>query len=308
MSDAMNPIRSILVIVDPTASVHPSVEKAAVLAEKFTAQIELFVCDTKASWNRRHAQHGSGGELLQDVKPVVDRLAEPLRMRGINVTTETIRADPLPAALLARVKHTCAELVVKDTHHPRGLHRTFLTNTDWELIRACPVPLLLTKPRPWSSNPRICAAVDPGHDDDKPVLLDHCILDLASAVAKNLLGQLHVLHAYISMARIAAAVGSAPPMHASSELLANERTRKLKELTALVSDYAVPIENIHLDVGGTCDVLCRLAQQLDADVVTMGAVSRSAVKRAFIGSTAEMILEHLPCDALIVKSPKFSDY
>jgi universal stress protein E len=239
----------------------------------------------------------------------VEGLAEPVRKRGIDVTTEAITADPLAAALLERVKRTCADLVVKDTHHHTVAHRTLLTNTDWELIRGCPVPLLLVKPRAWPLNPCVCAAVDPGHRDDKPVLLDRCILDVASTVANKLNGQLHVLHAYIPTAMIATAVGSMPPMimDVSPDLLANERTNRQNELTALVSDYGVPSENVHLEIGGTRDALCRVAHQLNADVMTMGAVSRSAVKRVFIGSTAEMILEQLPCDALVVKGPNFAE-
>jgi len=38
----------------------------------------------------------------------------------------------------------------------------------------------------------------------------------------------------------------------------------------------------------------------------MGAISRSGLKRIFIGSTAEDVLERLPCDALIVKPPDFA--
>jgi len=33
----------------------------------------------------------------------------------------------------------------------------------------------------------------------------------------------------------------------------------------------------------------------------MGAISRSGLKRLLIGNTAERVLEHLPCDLLIVK-------
>ena len=33
----------------------------------------------------------------------------------------------------------------------------------------------------------------------------------------------------------------------------------------------------------------------------MGAVSRRGLQRTFIGSTAEKVLDHLPCDLLIVK-------
>jgi len=39
--------------------------------------------------------------------------------------------------------------------------------------------------------------------------------------------------------------------------------------------------------------------------VVMGALSRSGLKRLFIGNTAEAVLDALPCDVLIVKPGKF---
>lgn len=66
-------------------------------------------------------------------------------------------------------------------------------------------------------------------------------------------------------------------------------------------------ENLHLEVGGVNEVLERLARQLKIDVMALGAVSRSALKRVLIGSTAEVVLEHLPCDLLVVKSPNFAE-
>jgi universal stress protein E len=38
----------------------------------------------------------------------------------------------------------------------------------------------------------------------------------------------------------------------------------------------------------------------------MGAVSRRGLAKIFIGSTAERVLEHLPCDVVVVKSPDFA--
>ena len=75
----------------------------------------------------------------------------------------------------------------------------------------------------------------------------------------------------------------------------------------LVADFHVPAENLHCEAGGVAEVLCRLAHHLSADVMTMGVVSRGAVKRALVGSTAESVLERLPCDALIAKVPNVSD-
>jgi universal stress protein E len=34
----------------------------------------------------------------------------------------------------------------------------------------------------------------------------------------------------------------------------------------------------------------------------MGAVSRSRLRELFVGSTAERILDHLPCDVLVIRS------
>ena len=77
-------------------------------------------------------------------------------------------------------------------------------------------------------------------------------------------------------------------------------------LQDLVSEYRVEPGNVHLEVGGPAAVLPRAAAELRADIVAMGAISRSGLKRIFIGSTAEDVLERLPCDALIVKPPDFA--
>lgn len=306
----MNPIHNILAIVDPTAREQPAVAKGALLAEKFGARLDLFICDTPAARNVRLAQHlrESPGAPLEQLAPWLESIAQPLRVRGLDVMTEVSAADALDTALLERVKHTCADLVIKDTHHHTIARRTFLTNTDWELIRGCPVPLLLVKQTPWSAAHRIGAAVDPGHMDDKPRLLDRCILEEAGRFAEALGGEVHALHAYIPATVVAAAI-AVPPLviDVPAEALEAERKAKLNELTALTSDFRVPAEHIHLETGGTSEALCHLALRCDIDIMAMGAISRRGLKRILIGSTAETILEQLPCDLLVVKSPNFAE-
>lgn len=306
----MNRLCNILVIVDPTASEHPAVARGALLAQAFNARLELYACETKASREARlaaHAREHSQEPFIVDLKAMLESLAAPLRLEGVDVATETECGDPLHVALLDRVKRTSAELVIKDTHHHTLAQRTFLTNTDWQLIRGCPVPLLLVKPGPWASSPKVVAAIDPGHANDKPAMLDHCILQHAAAFSRALNGELHVLHAYIPVA-IAAAAASVPPLAltVSAAELAREEESKLREIAALVSDYGVRSGGIHVTTGGPADVLPRAAQAIGADIVVLGAISRSGLKRVFIGSTAEDVLEKLPCDALIIKPPNFA--
>lgn len=175
-----------------------------------------------------------------DLKSKLESLAAPLRARGVDVATETCTANPLHDALLDRVKHTTADLVVKDTHHHTLAQRTFLTNTDWQMIRGCAVPLLLVKPGRWGAAPKVLAAIDPGHANDKPAALDQCILQQAETLSKHLRGELHAVHACIPTA-IAIAAASVPPMAATVgvEQIALEDEGKRKEIASLASQYGL---------------------------------------------------------------------
>jgi universal stress protein E len=51
--------------------------------------------------------------------------------------------------------------------------------------------------------------------------------------------------------------------------------------------------------------ITRVARQTKADIAVLGAVSRSGLKRLLIGSTAEVLLDRLSCDLLIVKPAQF---
>lgn len=304
----MNPLKNILVIVDPTSQSHPAITKAAHLATKFAARLELHVCDTRAARERRLTGRigrdvPAGG--LVHLDSFLEGLAQPLRQRGVDVATSTQFGDPFCDRLVAKTKDTNADLVVKDTHHHSLAKRTFLSNTDWQLIRACPVPLLLTKEMSWADTPRIFAAVDPGHVNDKPALLDSCILQFASSLANQLAGELHVLHAYVPITIVAAAVSSDPAaaLAVSAEEVKGEQDAKFKEVCEVVAEFGVDPDHVHVQLGGPAQLLPHAARQFRADVMVMGALSRRGLQRVFIGSTAEDVLEHLSCDALIVKPP-----
>jgi len=48
-----------------------------------------------------------------------------------------------------------------------------------------------------------------------------------------------------------------------------------------------------------------LVDELGASLVVMGVVSRGALQRLFIGSTAEKVLGDVACDVLAVKQADF---
>jgi nucleotide-binding universal stress UspA family protein len=70
---------------------------------------------------------------------------------------------------------------------------------------------------------------------------------------------------------------------------------------ALVEKAGIDPRNRHLTVGPVSSELDRIVKKSHARIVVMGAISRSALKRLFIGSTAERIMDSATYDILIIK-------
>jgi universal stress protein E len=298
-------ITDILVIVNPLARDQPAIAKAATLARWLGAGIELLICDTKSSRDI-HTEGQlpaiSNALLTDELDSLLEQLAEPLRDDGIDVTTHVISGDPLHEVVMSWMCNSPADLVIKDTHHHSFARRALGTNTDWHFIRTCPTPLLLTKPKPWGAPLVLMAAVDTGHVNDPSGALDHRILDVAASTAKRCDAGVHVAHAYFSPAIASAVVGAMPRIFGVSvEALAAERELKRVQVKQLTDEYEIADANLRVDAAMATEYLPRMAVEWHADIVVMGAVSRSGLKRVLIGSTAERVLEILPCDVLVVK-------
>lgn len=77
------------------------------------------------------------------------------------------------------------------------------------------------------------------------------------------------------------------------------------ELNRIASAARVPPRARHLHMGVVSSELYATAKSIRAGIVVMGAVSRSALRRVFVGSTAETVLDKLTCDVLVLKPTGF---
>lgn len=302
----MKSLRNILVVVDPSRAEQPAIAKVARLANRVDSHILLFACETPSSKEARFLnKHRSPGSapLPIDIETLLQSFSEPLRAEGIDVDIECTTAKHLYPAILKRACASGIDLLVKDTHHHSLTRRAFLTNTDWHLIRGCGVPVLLTKSALWKERPIILAALDPNHENDKPAVLEHHLLEWGSTLRTVLGGTLHAAHAYIPAAFRAAAVDAPLSPTITPEMITMEETLRKAQLQQLTAKYDVPQGNLHLEFGSAVDAIPRVAMELDADIVTMGAISRSSAELFLIGHTAERVLERLESDVLVVKPP-----
>ena len=73
----------------------------------------------------------------------------------------------------------------------------------------------------------------------------------------------------------------------------------------LARRYGVPKHQVRVVDGPVSEVLPRVAEWEGSDIVAMGAVSRSWIKRLLVGHTAVRVLDAMDSDVLVVKPPGF---
>jgi universal stress protein E len=309
---AMQKISQILCVIDPTTETQHGLERAAWLARSTGAEIELLVCyyNEYLSGDRLFdspSLEKARDEVISEHQKQLEKMAEPLRADGIVVRTHATWDHPLHEGIVRRACATDADVVFKDTHHHSAVTRALFTNTDWNLIRTCPMPLWLVKPHEIGDEPVFLAAIDPLNENDKPAALDDEILMLSKRLADDTKGSVHAFHAYDPRIAVATATANAyiPVSLPFDEIEKQMREQHEKRFNEVVRFHEIDEQRSHLIAGLTHEELPQLAEELSADVVVMGAVSRNRWKRLFIGATAERTLEHLPCDLLIVKPDWF---
>lgn len=285
-------IRRILVAIgDPSKVPVSQLQKAAQIARAAGAQLEL--C---------HAIHPDRAHAVAAVRGRMERLAARRIFAGLDVRSCLAIDFPPHEAIVRRAGVMRADLIVAATVSHSVGERLLLRNTDWELIRHAPCPLLLVKARGSYRQPAVLASIDPFHARAKPQQLDTKLLAAAQDMATLLRGRAHAFHAYLPLvAALPGAMGQpvALAMPPDAEDVHGENVRKTFD--RLASAAGIPAARRHLRMGDVPTQLGAVVRNTRASIVVMGAISRSALKRLFVGSTAEHILDRLPCDALIIK-------
>jgi universal stress protein E len=308
----MKAIRRILVGVrDPGARSSPAAHKAACLADAFNAELVLFhaIAVPVAAEPYLH-EDGALNRFEEELRQShVERLERrAARLRNGNSKLK-VRADvdwdyPVHEAIVRHARRIKADLVVAEAHAGRRLLPWLLHLTDWELLRTCPVPVLIVKSgRKWQ-RPRVLAAIDPLHAFAKPAGLDAEILEAGAKLAAALKGRLHAMHAYVQMLHQSTQIVGVSSSVAAKIAAASQAQAK-QAFDRALRKTRIPRSRRHLRLGPATEAIPRTARALRAGIVVMGAVSRSALKRVIIGNTAERILGDLPCDVLVVKPARF---
>jgi universal stress protein E len=206
---AMHRFRNILVAVDGDNDSGAAIACAARLAKRNGASIKLIATVEDLPWYTRLVLPTSEELqtlLVRDRADALERLAEPLRRDGVEVTMEVLRGRRR-VEIVREVLRGGYDLLMKEAQPNENV---LFGSTDMHLLRTCPCPVWLVKPgrgdRPFA---QVLALVDPAPPPDETDLLgikadlspkapdlDAKILEFAESLADDEDAELHVLHAW----------------------------------------------------------------------------------------------------------------
>lgn len=263
--------------------------KVARLTIALGAKLEIFHCVYDADVGKPERFGSRGAEL--DIQEIVEqrrrqlaRNAEHLHGMGVQVRASVRWDSPAYEGIVRQVLRTNTDLLVARASQG-GEGGLPLRRNDIKLIEACPCPLLLIKTASRYAAGPVVAAIDPAGTRDKPRNLDAAIVDAARMVAEALALKLIVFHVRETGSSRSGGDGS--------------------KATDIARRFAVDVQNVRIDEGRIEDRFAELMRSQGADIVALGAVNRSVLKRVVIGHTAERLLNVLDCDLLITKVPGF---
>ncbi len=293
-------LNKILVIIEPEADSQLALDKALRLAGKSGAALELLIAD--------HSTYLEDGYYFDPVqaadlrkehlarhRQMLDGMADVIRARGFTVSVDVLWGNPPWEQVLNKVMDSAPDLLVQSTRHHEKIARLLLSHQDWQLLRYCPCPLLLVKDEPWQKSPVVLVSVDPTHANDKPAELDERLVEMGNTVAGLTGGTVHVFHSCYQA-----------PVSGIYSVKVDESG--YREATArLLQPHDIPDSRLHLSDEEIQESLPAKADEISADVIVMGVISRSRLDRLFVGNTAEKLLDRLHQDVLVLKPEGFRD-
>ena len=233
-------------------------------------------------------------------------LGQPVGDQGVEIGTTVLVGIPFIEIVreVMRKKH---DLVIMMAEGKTGLKDRLFGSTSLHLMRKCPCPVWIMKPKRQKTYARILAAVDPDFTDAKKNALNIQIMDIATSLAELEESDLHVLHVWSMWPKhFLSSHGSMSGQEV--EEVANEILADRKgELNKLVSGYDLEEagHKLHFVIGEARTMIPQMAVAEHVDLIVMGTVCRTGFAGFFIGNTAESVLQQVNCSVLVLKPDGF---
>lgn len=301
----MSMFNKVLVVLDPTVDAQKAMARALEFASYSPCHITAFISIYDFSYEMTTMLSGEEREsmrhaVIQDRALWAERYLQPLRERNISCDTKVVWHNRPFEAIVQTVVEDGYDLVIKGTHDHDTLKSIIFTPTDWHVLRKCPSPVLLVKEHAWPTQGNIVAAVNAGSARSHHQQLNEQIIQRATELARLLDSKVHLVNAYPGTpVQVAIEIPEFNPQEYNDTMRHHHREAVLE----LANRFDIQPDQTHVLEGMPEDVIPRIAQALDAEMVILGTIGRTGLSAAIIGNTAEHVIDRLDCDILAVKPP-----
>jgi len=304
----MSRYQHVLVAIDPQQDDQPALRRAVYLNQRIGGKIKAFLPIYDFSYEMTTLL--SPDERTNMRKGVISQRTEWIRDQarayldaGVDIEIKVVWHNRPFEAIIQEVLAHNHDLVLKMAHQHDRLESVIFTPTDWHLLRKCPCPVWMVKDQPWPEDGKAVVAVnlaseEPHHDALNQKLIRETTL-LAEMVNHT---EVHLVGAYpVTPINIAIELPDFDPSVYNDAI----RGQHLVAMKALRQKFSISEEYTHVAKGLPEEVIPDIAAQLDAGVVVLGTIGRTGLSAAFLGNTAEQVIDHLRCDLLAIKPDDF---
>lgn len=297
-------LEKLLAVIDPSQTSHPALERAVWLAHKTGAKLHILAVEYNATLEgsllETALQSAARATLLAERERKLNELLPTLQQQGLEVQFHVQWGKRLHETALQKIAELQPDLVLKSAAHNNLLRRLLLTDSCWQLMRHCPVPLWLVHHAEWLGR-NLCTAVDPLHKDDKPALLDRHLIDTTQALCSAL--DLHADYVHCHAPLPHTLLNDVELLADYEQYINAENRQHQQAFNDLIHEHNISEECAHLLEGAPENVLPRFVHKHEIDLLVMGCIARGHLDNILIGHTAERLLEAVDCDLLVVKLP-----
>jgi len=262
-------LEKFLVVVDPTHSEHLALNR-----------IVNFASRKRHSDMCAHVFVGFEGEDLSEPdqpKDIVrgrDWLGElllPLENTGIKFTVEQFWAQDWENSIINAARRTQADVIV--IPQSSATKSTSIMASIWSLLRNSEIPVLSIELGAPARRENILVAVNMQTTKDEYDTLNRKVLLHGQMVAEFYDAKLHVVNAY----------------HDNEDYPDRDKVKRIIDIDR---------RDIHVDMGTPEEIIAKLTNQLQADLVIIGTMARRGIRAALRKNTVERIIKKLTVDVL----------
>ncbi|MCP4155180.1 MAG: universal stress protein [bacterium] len=200
------------------------------------------------------------------------------------------------------------DLVIIEPQEPIGLLTRIFSSLTIHLIRKCPCPVWVMRPKEITEKGyRILAAIDAKADEEEVHSMNKKIMEISSSLALMVECELHVVHAWRHPWEQMMKTRTELTKHVKYKAIKEIRISRQNYLDKLLENY--PMEKIehkvHLHKGEPIDVIPNCIAVKEIDMIVMGTVCKSSIVGLIVGNTCDDILQQVNCSVLALKPEGF---